>query len=544
MNKRAVASVLGVIFMVFSAFILFTSIWFMLAGDRPRETMALLETAILGTVIGAGLYLAFSRFATEDAIGTREGMAVTAIAWVLLAGLGGLPFHLAYPLELSFTDGYFECMSGLTTTGASILPDIEKLGQPLLFWRSLTHWLGGMGIILLVVAILPLLGTGGYQLFRAEVPGPTKDRLKPRIVETAKTLWKIYVGLTLAQIVLLKVCGLSFFDALCHSFASMATGGYSNYNASVAWFSGPQSGMSPLGAFMAEMIIVVFMFLAGTNFVLLFNAWTERSLRVLWRSSEFRVYLGFVIGATAIIALLLVCASPIDKAVVIGGDKAKQYTPLSAVRSALFQVVSIMTTTGFATDDFDLWPTATRILLLILMLVGGCAGSTSGGMKVARIVILLTFAWRELIKTINPRQVVVTKFEGRPVEREVVGSLLGFSIFYLGALIIGTFSLALVCDGQAALRSGPPPAATSAATLVTTARDTGEDPLNGSLVTAFSACLGTLGNVGPGLAGVGPIRNYYTVPTAGKWILCLLMLMGRLEIFPVLALFSLRTWRK
>ena len=388
----------------------------------------------------------------------------------------------------SFTDAFFETMSGYSTTGASVLSDIEALPHGVLFWRSLTHWIGGMGIIVLSLAILPFLGVGGMQLFKAEIPGPVVDKLAPRIAQTAKILWVVYAILTAVETALLMLGGMSLFDALCHTFGTMATGGFSTRNASVTAF----------GSAYIEYVIILFMAIAGANFSLHYHA-LRGNLQVYWRSHEFRFYLMLIGGAVVLIA----AASTFRT-----GNYA---TWEEAFRKTLFQVVSIVTTTGFATDDYELWTVSAQLILLGLMFVGGCAGSTGGGMKVMRVHLLLKFVIREVTRLIHPRAVVPVRMAGAPVDRDVVANVLGFFVLYI--LIYGTGTFLMSALGM-------------------------------DIPTAMGAVAATLGNVGPGLGDVGPLDNYGFVPAMGKWLLSLLMLMGRLEIYTVIVLLSRSTWQR
>jgi len=530
MNKRAITAVLGLLLLLFAGFMVIPLCIALTAREDPGEILGLEVGVVSCVVVGAALFLIFRRRLHDEPLGTREGLAITTFGWLLLTAFGALPFLFSEKEPLSFTEAYFEVMSGLTTTGSTVLPNIEKMPPGLLFWRSLTHWIGGMGIILLGVAILPLLGAGGYQLFRAEVPGVTKDRMKPRILETAKTLWMIYVGLTAAETILLMLCGLSFYEALCHTFGTMATGGFSTHTYSIGYFSSVDSNLTLGQGRMAEWVVVLFMFLAGCNFVLLYRAAIGRSLKPLWSSSEFRCYLFMTLAAIALITLWLVTTDPLP-AQPGGGpsymERIYGQSPPGALRRATFQTVSILTTTGYGTDDFNAWPASARVVLLILMLAGGCAGSTGGGMKQLRIMLLAKFAWRELAKVIRPRAVMLVKHDGVPVEREVLSSLIGYFILYIGILIVCTLAMTLLLqlDPKAVQMPGA------------------EGP-NGLLTTGFTSVLATLSNIGPGLAGVGSIQHYRDIPDIGKWILSMCMLMGRLEILTVVALLSPYTWRK
>ncbi|MHB1398071.1 MAG: TrkH family potassium uptake protein [Trichloromonadaceae bacterium] len=415
----------------------------------------------------------------------REGFAIVTFGWSLFALFGALPFVVSGAIP-SYLDAVFETMSGFTTTGSSILVDIEALPKSMLLWRALTHWLGGMGIIVLSLAILPMLGVGGMQLFKAEVPGPTTDRLKPRIQDTAKLLWGVYVLLTAMETLLLMLGNMSFFDALCHAFATLATGGFSTRNASVAAYDSAY----------IDWVITIFMFLAGVNFTLHYQALRGR-LRDFYRNEEFLCYFGITLGATLLLVLF---------------NQGRVYSSLlDNLRYSAFQVSSIMTTTGFATADYEKWPVFTQFLLVILMFVGGCAGSTSGGIKVVRILLLLKHAHVQIYRLIHPRAVRLVKFGGTPVEREVMQSILGFFALYMGIFVF-------------------------ASALMTA---TGLD-----VVSACTAVVATLSNVGPGLGSVGPVDNFSHVSDFGKTVLTVCMLLGRLELFTVLVLFFPTFWRK
>ncbi len=423
---------------------------------------------------------------SKKELSVREGFAVVTFGWVVFAVFGALPFLFSGAIA-SPIDAVFETMSGFTTTGSTILTEIESLPQSLLFWRALTHWLGGMGIIVLSLAILPMLGVGGMQLFKAEVPGPTADRLKPRIQDTAKMLWGVYFLLTCLETLLLMFGGMSFFDAICHAFATLATGGFSTKNASVgAYDSGYIDG-----------VITLFMILAGVNFTLHFHALRGR-LRDFFSSEELRVYLGIIVVTTAVI-MGFNWWDNIYSGVV------------ENLRYTLFQVASIMTTTGFGTADFELWPVVTQYLLVLLMFIGGCAGSTGGGIKVARILLLFKHAQVQLFRLIHPRAIRLVKLGNLPVDKEVMQSILGFFALFIAVFVVGSLLVAA----------------------------TGMD-----VVSSAAAVIACLANIGPGLGTVGPVDNFAHVPDFGKGVLIVCMLMGRLELFTVLVLFFPSFWRK
>lgn len=417
-------------------------------------------------------------------INHREGMVIVSLGWIVCAFFGALPFALGgFP---SFTDAYFESMSGFTTTGASILTDIEALPKGLLFWRSLTHWLGGMGIIVLTIAILPFLGVGGMQLYKAEVPGPVADKLQPRIKDTAMSLWKVYVLFTVVQTVLLMFGGMDLFESVCHAFGTMATGGFSTRNASVAAYNSAY----------IDYVISFFMIVASLNFALHFQLFRGRPL-VLSRDPEFRFFMILVLLLIAIVSL---------------ATHGFNYPSWGdAVRFSTFQVASIISTTGFATADYELWLPLPQGVLLLCMFIGGCAGSTAGGIKCMRVMLLFKHSYRELFRLVHPRAVLPLKFGAKLVKEEVVASIWGFFVLFIALFVLSSLALAAM----------------------------GVDVL-----TAFSAVVACIGNVGPGLGEVGPVNNYSGIPALGKWVLSFCMLLGRLEIYTVLVLFMPEFWRK
>lgn len=418
-----------------------------------------------------------------DAINFQEAFATVTFSWLAVAIVGALPYLLSGAIS-SPTAALFESVSGFTTTGASVFSDVEAIEAGILLWRSVTQWLGGMGFIVLGVAILPYLGVGGMQLFRLEAPGPTTDRLRPRIRETAKLLWMVYAAMTVALVALFAVSGMPILDAVNHALTTMPTGGFSTRNAS-------------MGAFPAasQWIAIVFMFLAGTSFTLHYRT-IGRGPRAYWRDTEWRLYTGITLTATIAVAFL------------IGGDGQ----PLEQVlREATFQVVSIVTTTGYATADYAVWAPAAQIALFLLFFLGGMAGSTAGGMKMIRVLLVLKHAWLEIRKQLHPRAVFVPKVGGRIVREEVMLNVLGFVLLYMLLFGLGTFGMAL---------------------------------LGLSLPAAAGAAATAISNVGPGLAEVGPTANFGGLPWQGQIIMMFLMIVGRLEIYTVLLLFHPGLWRR
>jgi trk system potassium uptake protein TrkH len=415
----------------------------------------------------------------------REGILVVVGGWVLASLIGAMPYLLAGSFSHPM-DALFESASGFTTTGASVMTAIEGHALGILFWRSFTQWLGGMGIIVLFVALLPELGPGARFLYKLEVPGPTAEALGSRITHTAGVLWKIYLMLSAVETILLMACGMNLYDALTHTFSTMSTGGFSPRNASVAAFQSP----------FVEIVIIVFMILAGTNFSLFYGLKRRRGWN-LYRDSEFRLYMNVMLGVTAVITFDL-----LRRGAYANGPRA--------ALDAAFQTVSIMTTTGFATADFDTWPVLSRMLIVGIMFVGGCAGSTGGSMKVMRMLIGLRSAFREVRLIFSPNTMMSIFVGGKSVPDAVVRSVAGFFILYLSIWGAGTLLLSI---------SGP------------------------DLVTSATASAATLGNIGPGLARVGPTQNFAFFGAWDKALMVLLMWMGRLEIYSIAALFSRAFWR-
>jgi trk system potassium uptake protein TrkH len=451
---------------------------------RDGTSLILLQSLSLSTSFGLLLIL-LCRSKQPITLSHREGMAIVTLSWIGAGLFGSLPFHLS-GLFPSFVDCVFETMSGFTTTGASILGDIERLPPGLLMWRSLTHWLGGMGIILLSLAVLPFLGVGGMQLYKAEVPGPTPDKLRPRIKDTAILLWKVYLFLSLTETLLLLLGGMDFFNALCHTFGTMATGGFSPKNASIGHYS----------SLYIQMVITLFMFLAGTNFALHFRMLQGRPGAYL-QNSEFRFYLGAVLAVTLCIGLSL--WGPVYDSIA------------ESLRYGVFQAVSILTTTGYVTADYEQWTPLAQVLLLLGMFLGGCAGSTGGGIKCMRMMLLSKQATRELKRLVHPRAVLPIKLGGKIVPEEVISGIWGFFLLYLGLTGISAILLAL---------------------------------LGVDVLTSFAAAIACIGNIGPGLGQVGPADNYAAIPDLGKWLLTFCMLLGRLEIYTVIILLFTGFWRK
>ncbi len=447
------------------------------------DEMDLLIASLTGIVLGGLLFILTRKYREEP--GKKEGYAIVSLGWVVISLIGCLPFYFNGYIP-SFTDAFFETMSGFTTTGASILTDIESMPEGLLYWRSMTQWIGGMGIIVLTVAIIPFLGIGGMQLFAAEVPGPKADKLAPRVIDTARKLWAVYAFFTFLEVVLLRVGGMSWYDAVNHAFTTMATGGYSTKNASIAYFQSP----------FIEYVITLFMLIAGINFTLSYWALSGKIVK-LYKDEEFRTYLTVVAVATSIITGILFIS---------------YHTSLEpAFRKAVFQVVSIITTTGYVTADYEGWGLFAGIFFFLLMFVGGSAGSTGGGPKVVRHIMLFRNTSLEFRRLLHPQAIIPVRLNGKVIRNEIVANIQAFFFLYILVFAIGT----LVMLTQ-----------------------------NLDLKTAIGSVAATLGNIGPGLGKVGAVGNYAGISVFGKWFLSFLMLIGRLELFTVLILFSRAFWKK
>jgi len=417
----------------------------------------------------------------------RDGFVIVVLFWTGLGVAGGVPLMLSDQPDISIVDAVFESISGLTTTGATVISGLDDLPKSILFYRQQLQWLGGMGIIVLAVAILPVLGVGGMQLYRAETPGPIKDsKLTPRITETAKALWLIYLTLTVSCMLAYWFAGMGIFDALAHSFSTVSIGGFSTHDASIGYFDNPT----------IEMVAIFFMLISGVNFALHFFSWRALTLRKYWQDSEFRTYIAGIAAASILVILFLYFSSTV--------------TSLSlAFRQGLFQTVSIATTTGFATTSYSLWPVFIPVLLLLMSFVGGCAGSTGGGMKVIRVLIILKQGMREVKRLVHPNATLLIKVGKKPLPDNVIEAVWGFFSAYVFVFVM--LMLVLLATGM-------------------------------DQVTAFSAMAATLNNAGFGLGDVA--ANYAPIKDVGKWALCVAMLMGRLEIFTLLVVMSPAFWQR
>ena len=478
MNFRLIFNTMGYILWVEAGFLMLPPVVAMVYGENCW--LAFLLTATLCGIVGTLLHLVKPK---KQQMHSRDGFMAVALSWILLSLFGAIPYMLTGVLD-SYVDAVFETVSGLTTTGSTVFNGVEWLPKSVLFWRSLTQWMGGMGVLVLFLALMPKLGDGAVYLMRAESPGPIKSKLVPKVGSTAKILYTIYLALTALEMLCLRLAGLTWFSAVNHAFTTMATGGFSINNTSL-------SGSSPA----VMWIVTIFSFLAGVNFSLLFLAVTGK-LRAALHSEELRVYTAVVVGMTLLICLCL---------------RLQAGIPLSgSITDAAFQTVTIITTTGFATVDFAMWPTFCRMALLVLMFSGGCAGSTAGGMKVSRVLILWKSLARELKRMVHPNHVSVIKVDGQPVEERVVSSTGAYIMAYMVVLLAG----ALVVSWD-----------------------------NYGFQESFAASLTCISNVGPGLGILGPMENFSILSPLSKVVLSLEMLTGRLELMPMLALLSRGVWR-
>ena len=482
MHFRAITRIVGLLVIIFSVTMIIPGIVALIYKDGAGKAFS--QTFLAALIIGLLLWIPNRNKKSE--LKPKEGFLIVVLFWTVLGSVGALPFIFSERPNLSVTDAFFESFSGLTTTGATTLVGLDTLPKAILFYRQMLQWLGGMGIIVLAVAILPLLGVGGMQLYRAEMPGPLKDnKMRPRIAETAKTLWLIYVFLTIVCAIALWFAGMDVFDAISHSFSTIAIGGFSTHDASIGYFNSPA----------INTIIAIFLLISGCNYGLHFAVLTGRSLGVYWRDLEFRMFISLQL------VLVVICVLVLWKFDVYA-------TEGQTLNQAFFQVVSMATTAGFSTDSFYKWPLFLPMLLLCAAFVGGCAGSTGGGLKVIRIMLLFFQGARELKRLVHPNAVYTIKLGRRALPERIIEAVWGFFSAY--ALVFVVSMLLLIA--------------------------TGVDEFS-----AFSAIATTLNNLGPGLGTLG--ENFTTLNPGGKWILVVTMLFGRLEVFTLLVLLTPTFWR-
>jgi trk system potassium uptake protein TrkH len=451
--------------------------------DGYRDVNALLYGGLI--TVGAGFISWLYKFKSSASITKKEGYLIVAVGWLCMWLASSLPYHLSQE-NISVADSFFEAVSGLTTTGATIFSDIESLPKALLTWRSVSQWIGGMGIIVLTVAIFPLLGIGGIELFVAEAPGPTSDKIHPRIQETAKRLWLLYVGLTAFLFLILLALGMTGFDAFNHALTTMATGGFSTKNNSMAYFTSPA----------IQYVITLFMLIAGTNYTVIYFGFRGK-FKKMWASEEFRYYLAFILVLTVIVTGIIY--------VNVGLELEESF------RAAIFQIVSLITTTGYITADYTSWGVGLTMVFFVLLFVGANAGSTSGGIKIIRHMVLIKNSLLEFKRLLHPRAMIRIKINKNLVDGKIITHVLVFLLLYILLFIFGTITLCgLGIDFQ----------------------------------TALGASATSLGNVGPGIGLVGPVDNFGWLPSSVKYVLSFLMLLGRLELFTILILFTPYFWKK
>jgi len=495
LNIKIIISFLGLTSMLNGLFMLAAvpfSIYY-----NETEKWGILSAGLTTILLGFLLWF-FNRNAKKN-LQKKEGYLIVTLGWLMLTFTGTLPYVFTGSIP-SYTDAFFETLSGYSTTGSSILNDIEIMPKGILFWRSATHWIGGMGIIVLTVAILPLLGIGGMQLFMAEAPGPSADKMHPRITETAKRLWLIYFLLTFTEFFLLKFAGMTWFDAINHAMATMSTGGFSTKNASVAYWNG-----SPI----IQYIITAFMLIAGTNFVLTYFA-LKGKIGKVFKSEEFKYYFFGIIGLTLLISFLIVNYQDPNLSTTINHPKPWGEVE-SAFRHAAFQVTSVLTTTGFVSADFTMWNSFATMLMFSLFFIGGSAGSTSGGIKIVRHIVMIKNSFYEFKKLLHPNAIIPVRYDGSGVPKNIIYNILAFFIMYMLIFILSSIILTFFgLDFQ----------------------------------SAIGAAASSLGNIGPAIGSVSPVDNYAHLSIPAKWFCSFLMLIGRLELFTVLILLTPFFWNK
>lgn len=506
MNYRLLAKYIGYLSAALGLLMIPATGW-AIYYQEPQALWGFTISIAICLLAGGVLVLAGRR--AETIMTHREALALVGLTWLMMAVLGAFPYIFAR--ELGIVDAFFESMSGFTTTGSTVIEDIEATARSVLFWRSFTQWLGGMGIVVMFIAVLPYLGAGGKLLYRSETTGPTKRGLQPRIQDTASYLYRLYIGLTVLQLLLLIIIGMDPYDALCTTFSTLSTGGFSPQQESIAAYESP----------LIEWVIIFFMAAGGVNYALYF-AMIRGHWSAPFRDTEWRFYIAILVIATLLITANLAglrsSADYILEEAQTGGFEGSHYDgieelvfpPGESFRLAAFQVVSMMTTTGFATSDFDVWPHFSRMLLVMLMLIGGCGGSTAGGFKVARVIILLKLTYWRLERTFRPKTVHVVRMSDQVIDEDVQNRVAGFLVLYLVWFLAGTMVMSAF---------GLP------------------------YTTATTAVIAALNNIGPGLGLVGANMDFAFIPAAGKLFLALCMLVGRLEIFTICVLFMPSFWR-
>lgn len=484
-NIRMVFRTMGALLLIeafFMTLALGVSLWY----NEPDNGVFLLSTII--TLLAGLIGLSIGRRA-ESRMGEREGYVIVAMVWVVFSAFGLLPYYLSGQVP-SFTDAWFESMSGFTTTGATIIPDLEVITHGLLFWRSLTQWIGGMGIIVLSIAILPIFGLNGMQLYAAEVSGLTYEKVSPRIADTAKMMWSIYIVLTAVEVLVLWLCGMDLFDAVCHSFSTIATGGFSTHNNSLEFYDSPA----------IHYTVTFFMFISGINFVLLIYLLRGKA-RYFFHDEELRWYSVAVLLFAVLLTLGLYIARP-------GWSGVEMER---AFRDSLFTVISSMTSTGYTISDYMYWPVVAWVVIFFLMLTGACAGSTAGGIKWVRLAIIMKNGVAEFQRRIHPNAIIPVKLNEKTVSQQTINNIMAFLIFYVFIIVV---TVVIFCA-------------------------TGVD-----FDEAIGSAVSAIGNVGISIGQFGPAGTYANFPVVAKWVMSFVMLIGRLEIFTVLLLFTKVLWRK
>lgn len=480
-NFRFITNLIGRLILIESFFLAFCILVSLIYGES--DTMAFVYSTLI--TAGAGCIMMYSVKVHDRVLAKKDGYFIVAMIWLIFSVFGSLPYMLGNTIP-SFPDAFFETMSGFTTTGSSVIDDLEAIPHATLFWRSLTQWLGGLGIIVLFIAILPSLGIEGRDLYVAEVPGPTHNKMSATFTATSRRLWLLYIILTALETILLMFGGMDFFDGICHSFTTMATGGFSTKQASVGYWDSAY----------IQYVITVFMFIAGINFTLCYTAF-KGHWRKLLRDNEFQLYLFLAVAASVVIGTGLYIAG--------WADVEKSF------RDAAFQVITLMTTTGYATADYNLWPAMLGLILFLLMFAGACAGSTSGGLKVIRVFLLFKNSFTELKRIIHPNGVITVKYNERSVHPNIMTNIMGFTILFLIIFTIGTLIMTFFIE---------------------------------DIFTASSAVITSMSNVGPGFGSLGPMYTFSHLNDFAKIFLALLMLVGRLEILTVMVLFTKSFWKK
>jgi trk system potassium uptake protein TrkH len=454
---------------------------------HEKEYLSFLYSSLLLVIPGFSSYFLLKLTNKEEQtnLNIRDGFLIVTLAWIVTFFVGTLPYIISGAIP-NFTDAFFETASGFTTTGASILTDIESLPKSILFWRSLTHWVGGVGIVVVAISVMPLLGVAGMQLFKAETPGPTTDKLTPRVKETARIIGLVYVLITFFIFLLYLICGMSLFDAICHAFGTIATGGFSPFNSSIGYYKSS----------LIEYVVIFCMFIPAVNFSLHYAA-LKGSFRSYLKSEELKWFVTTILASTLIISMFVFF---------------QNHKPFEqAFRSALFNVVSLISTTGFGSEDYEKWSHGSQILLITLMYLGGMVGSTSGGIKQVRFVVVVKLIIAEIKKHIHPQAIVPIRLNGEAIDRKIATNILIFTLFYALVSVVAVVVLGF----------------------------SGVD-----VATSVGAVAACINGVGPGIGLVGPTENYYILPALAKWVLTACMLLGRLEIFTILVLFSPTFWKR